>query len=417
MVDTMEMETTEWVKHALTLATILLTALGFLYSLFKDRQARGKDRQDRRTELADKIRAEAAIVLGALKRWQEASMLPFIEIQSTMVTTVEKLFENRDVIEARNILWKELNQIRFSAKKIVFDEKLMTAYTGLYAYRPQIREAFEETVNSLEKAENEFDGNLLSLANLGGYSFCKEEKHKIFSLFVGTTGGEVGSQQTSEEVLDTLRMAVCNAQKKYALHLRGILGPITEDIASIIVEKDDALLDATNRDSEFYFVVHPSDARLKNRGRGDGPIKITGPPVIASTGKAGGFDEKDYLDDDGNRRTFPIRLPPPTTSFKKRYLCSCFNTAGGVAAPAGWKQEHRYRGGFLNDVVEGGSRMGNVRRWAAAATVASHRPPPPNEPDRIPGRRPSPATRPAVEGGFTIQEILQYRTESDSRMG
>ena len=267
-VDFTEIETEEWIKHALTLATVLLTASGLLFAWWKDRQDRGKDRQLRRTELADKIRAEAAKILGALERWREASMLPFSEIQSTMVTSVDKLFENRPteiqpkiltmttvekrnehtvVVGALNILRKEISEIRFSAKKTVFEENVTAAYTGLYAYCPLIRLAFVETVKSLIRTEREFHKKLLTHAEKAIDSYCNKEKHNKETFLIL-------KDYPSVDVRRKLRETVSTVESEYAAGLDSIIAPFILGSQSIILDKDDALLDAKNRDKPFFFI-------------------------------------------------------------------------------------------------------------------------------------------------------------------
>ena len=260
-VDFTEIETEEWVKHTLTLATILLTASGLLYSWRKDRQLR-------RTELADKIRAEAAKILGALERWREASMLPFIEIQPTILKTVDKLFENRPteiqpkiltmttvekrnehtvVVGALNILRKEINQIRSSAKKTLVDENVTAAYTGLYAYCPLIRLAFVQTMQNLIRMESGLHEALLTGAEEAIDSFCKKEKHNGETFFIL-------KQCTSAKVREKLRETVSSVESSYVAGLDKIISPFILGSQSIILDKDDALLDAKNRDKPFFFI-------------------------------------------------------------------------------------------------------------------------------------------------------------------
>jgi len=266
--DFTEMETEEWVKHALTLATILLTALALLFSW-------RKDRQDRRTELADKIRVEAAKILGALDRWREASRLPFIEIQPTILTIVDKLFENRPteiqpkilttvekhaenivVVEARNILRKELKQIELSARKTLVDENVTAAYTGLYAYCPQVREAFVETMQNLIRTEREFHQALLTRAEKAIDSYCNKEKHYEETFFIL-------KQCSSAEVRKKLRETVSTVEREYEQRLHNIIAALILGLQSIILQKDDALLDEKNRDTTFSFIICPESEDIK----------------------------------------------------------------------------------------------------------------------------------------------------------
>ena len=285
-VDFTEIETEEWIKHALTLATVLLTASGLLFAWWKDRQLR-------RTELADKIRAEAAKILGALDRWREASRLPFIEIQPTILKTVDKLFENRPtriqptilttdkffknrpteiqpkilttvekhaenivVVEARNILRKEISEIRFSAKKTVFEENITAAYTGLYAYCPLVREAFVETVKSLIRTEREFHKKLLTHAEKAIDSYCNKEKHNKETFLIL-------KDYPSVDVRRKLRETVSTVESEYAAGLDSIIAPFVWRLQYITVANDDALLDTKNRRDKPFFFICPVSGNIR----------------------------------------------------------------------------------------------------------------------------------------------------------
>ena len=145
------------VGNVLTSITIAVSAIALLSS-------RAKDRQTRRRELADRIRAAAARTLAKLERWRELSLWYYRDVQPLFVETGERLAEKFDPPRARDFLIKELERAYLVAGERIRDEGIETAYVELYAYDPNVYEQFHSTLTSLKRLSDGFYVGLLTSA-------------------------------------------------------------------------------------------------------------------------------------------------------------------------------------------------------------------------------------------------------------
>lgn len=136
------------VGDILTLVTIGIT-LGTLYSAWI------QSRRLKEKEMANGIRNACATVLGKLERWQELSLSLFENAQPLYIETSEMVARNRNVIQARDYLWKRLTLARNALRQAILAEKLELAYTDLYSYSPKLVDAFMAVLGELKQLESE----------------------------------------------------------------------------------------------------------------------------------------------------------------------------------------------------------------------------------------------------------------------
>ena len=142
----LEIEPTIKVGDLLTSISILITLVSLLIAWSHETQVRER-------EQADKVRHAAALTLAKLERLQELTLWYYDEIQPLFVQTSESLAENRDIVKARDALWRQLDEARIKAVNRVHEEQIEQAYTELYGYYPHAYEVLTQAIAKLKSRD------------------------------------------------------------------------------------------------------------------------------------------------------------------------------------------------------------------------------------------------------------------------
>jgi hypothetical protein len=212
------------VGDILTCVSILLSALALVYQL-------SKDRQDKRQERSNEVRAASARTLASLERWGEISLSFFDEIQPTFIDTSLIIASGHaiDKAKARDFLYKKINEHQASIYRKISDEKVITSYVGMYQYNPSFKAYFENVLGDLKlKEDATFDDYLISL------------QEKLMAISYDATRDDTAL------VGDTLRNISGTYRQNYRANVRNILDPVSNFLSSIINKSDDELLNQNN---------------------------------------------------------------------------------------------------------------------------------------------------------------------------
>ncbi len=135
------------VGDILTTFSILLSLLVLISSWNKDQKLKQKD-------YADKIRHSASVVVAKIERWKGLSLQFFDEIQPIIVDADMNWVSKKDILNVRDIFWRELVATRTKIFQKITDEEIEIAYTNLYGYDTKIQGLFDDVVRRLRAAEN-----------------------------------------------------------------------------------------------------------------------------------------------------------------------------------------------------------------------------------------------------------------------
>lgn len=146
----------------------VLTILTIFVSLITILRSWSLDRELRITKDANEIRAASAKALGELERWEEITQSVHANAQtvfveaSEMVAAVEpSAARGKTVIQARDLMWRKLNDLFSAAHKRIVDERIDSGYLGLFSYFPQTRQIYVDTLARLDAAGVEMRNDLL----------------------------------------------------------------------------------------------------------------------------------------------------------------------------------------------------------------------------------------------------------------
>lgn len=131
----------------------LIAALTVGISAFAIWRSLRKDREERMSDRADKVRFAAARALTQLDRWQLLNLGLYEQLQSVFVSTSEMLTQEFDIVGARDHLWRRINEERTQIRKSVANEKIPTSYVDLLPHFPFWRDTFRNTLQELDAIE------------------------------------------------------------------------------------------------------------------------------------------------------------------------------------------------------------------------------------------------------------------------
>jgi hypothetical protein len=134
------------VGDLITAIAVLVSAVGILVELRKDRDLRRK-------ELADKVRRSAGLIVAKLDRWRQLSQHFFNQAHTLITDTDVLLVREQNIINARDFLWKELFALKADADKRKMDEQIEASYADLYGYDPRIHDLFAGVTERLRKID------------------------------------------------------------------------------------------------------------------------------------------------------------------------------------------------------------------------------------------------------------------------
>jgi hypothetical protein len=132
----------------ITSLSVLVAAGALFYAMYQANTLR-------RQQYADNIRAAASQTTAALDRWKELCLRLYADLQPLLTDTDMEFVENRDVVAARDHLWRGLTQLRSAATERITNEKIETSYVGLYGYDARIQRFFADVTSTVKTLDNE----------------------------------------------------------------------------------------------------------------------------------------------------------------------------------------------------------------------------------------------------------------------
>lgn len=206
------------ISEAFTGISIVVSILALLYAWHKDRLLKKK-------EYADRIRHAASSVTAKLERWRELSLRFFDDIQPLITDVDGVLLKHRDVIVARDSLWRGLVTARAESSRRILDEQIEIAYADLYGYDARIRDLFA-----------------------GGVDLLKEIDERIFREVLKRTQADVlalsGVEATlqSAKLGNALRETCADLATQLAAELNTVLVPFRQEMIKLIEASDSQIV-------------------------------------------------------------------------------------------------------------------------------------------------------------------------------
>lgn len=155
----------------LTVTTILISLITVLVSWRADRSLSI-------TKDANEIRATASKALGEIQRWESISLsvhasaqVSFIEAAELIATSSPKAGTGRNTVQARDLLWKKLNDLYAQRSKRITDERIDGGYVGLLSFFPEVRKLYLDTLTDLNSLSLEMQAELLARSEATLLSF------------------------------------------------------------------------------------------------------------------------------------------------------------------------------------------------------------------------------------------------------
>jgi hypothetical protein len=151
----MMIEQTVKVGDFLTAASVSIAMLGLVIASMRDRRLKRK-------EYADRIRGAAGATAVAVERWGELALRLYHDIQALITDADILLVEKRHIFATRDFFWRGLVAARATASGRVLDEKLDSAYVGLYGYAPEVQQLYTSVMFALREADDDAYEQLLN---------------------------------------------------------------------------------------------------------------------------------------------------------------------------------------------------------------------------------------------------------------
>jgi hypothetical protein len=158
------------VGHLLTVVSVLIALSSLLYSQWRDRV------QERAVEQAA-IRQAAGAGLAELDRISNEIEIFFLEIEPEYVTVSEALSEHRDLVEARDELWRFISEKRTAMEQAIARGSGLSAAQAIARSDPELyadlqsvlRELTDLRIAAFADLQAATQGQVLSL-ELEGYT-------------------------------------------------------------------------------------------------------------------------------------------------------------------------------------------------------------------------------------------------------
>jgi|SRR4028119_118510 hypothetical protein len=212
------------VGDLLTALAILVSAIGILAELRKDRELKRK-------EIADRVRRSAGLIVAKVERWMQLSRHLFNEIHPLITDADALLVKDADIVKVRDYFWRELSTLRANITKRIMEEQIEVAYSDLYGYDPRVHELFNGVVDRLRLVDDRVFIGLL-----------QQTQEDILSQ-------EESSQPFSSAALgNTLRSSgELFARRAHDL-MENIIAPFRAEMARLVYASDD---DIASRRMQF----------------------------------------------------------------------------------------------------------------------------------------------------------------------
>jgi hypothetical protein len=131
-----------------------LSILGSAFSLVLSWSA---DRRIRIQESEDKVRLEAAVILGKVQRARATYLSMYSELQSDVVEVTQVMAETGNPVKARDFVYRSLQTRNVEMERRIYNEHLETAYVGLLPFDPIIDSLYTTTMSRLKNlSQNQF---------------------------------------------------------------------------------------------------------------------------------------------------------------------------------------------------------------------------------------------------------------------
>lgn len=128
------------VGNLLTAASVMVALGGLLYSQWRDRE------QDRALHQAE-ARAAAGLALAEFRRIDDEMMLFFHNVEPAYVAVSKALGEHKDVIRARDALWRKISDERAEMERRVTDGARREGFAALALASPKCHAAVERQLD------------------------------------------------------------------------------------------------------------------------------------------------------------------------------------------------------------------------------------------------------------------------------
>ncbi len=261
------------VGDLLTALAIIVSAIGILAELRKDRELKRK-------EIADRVRKSAGLIVAKVDRWKQLSRHLFDEIHPLITDADALLVKEGDIVKVRDYFWRELSTLRADITKRIMEEQIEVAYSDLYGYDPRVHELFNGVVDRLRRVDDRVFIGLLHQTQEEILS--REEYPQPFS------SAELGNSLRSRSKLF--------AGRAHDL-MESILAPFRAEMARLVYASDD---DIASRRIQFLLpsslpdvpdYIAPIEIMQSGRDRCDVDMAIARDPeglgVFQLTRKAG----------------------------------------------------------------------------------------------------------------------------------
>lgn len=207
------------VGDILTTISILLSLLVLISSWNKDQKLKQKD-------YADKIRHSASVVVAKIERWKGLSLQFFEEIQPIIVDADMNWVSKKDILNVRDIFWRELVATRTKIFQKITDEEIEIAYTNLYGYDTKIQGLFDDVVRRLRAAENYTNQKTLYQTQIDIISAYERKSVKLQSSALG----------------NKLRDTCYEMKKERQEMMTQVIKPFVDQLIKLIQENDRNIL-------------------------------------------------------------------------------------------------------------------------------------------------------------------------------
>jgi hypothetical protein len=211
------------VGDLLTICSILISAL-LVVGAWKI------DRDLRRKEEANKVRAAAATTLVKLDRWEELSLSIFSKVDPAFVSLKESLQkDSKDRLKqdtARHELWKAILQAEVDVQQKILDDHVEAGYVGLYTYDPSAREEFDKVLTTLSNNQFHMYADLLMRTEAIVRRMVEEKKFD------------------AEELYNKLNLESMAIKGDYWGSVDSTLRPVRNALTTLTSESDEELLNS-----------------------------------------------------------------------------------------------------------------------------------------------------------------------------
>jgi hypothetical protein len=215
------------VGDLLTSIAIVISAVGLMIEL-------GKERDLRKQQQANEIRAASAKTLAALERWRTVSLSFFDEIQPLLVESGRALEKkDSDDVAVTDFFYSKAYGYRTAIEQRLAAEKIETAYVDMYRFHPSIKPFISSVIQDL--------------ADTNRAVFLKFLDGNQFAIVSEKMKKEIPEDQDRDErVLNNMRLVAQRSKEELDDRVAKILRAPEAYLSAIVLKTDEELLDQAN---------------------------------------------------------------------------------------------------------------------------------------------------------------------------